>query len=548
MTTETLVRFLWPMIWQSALLAVAVGGVTLLLRERLEPRWRYLLWVVVLVRLALPVLPGSPVGILPAQHPEKTTAVVAVSSPGTAMPPATAFQTPAPSGTEVVQETRAQEIGTRSVSECQETAARSVSDGLLGRLIVFRQFNPSLTFRAAVEMTTRTIFAVWLCGALFFAFKYVSGEIWLQRLCRRVRPPDDETLNTLLDECRREMRIRRRVRLYIVSQEIAAASFGVIFPKILVSERVMRQFSAEALRLVLLHELAHIKRLDSAVHVLTRLITIFHWPNPVLWLTRRRLECEREHACDAAVLHKLERKKHREYGQMVLTFADWYAANHAAKRHASALVGVFPNHDLKRRITMIIKHKPPRWWQTLLGATLLATLTLAGLTTAKPATANPTSGNMSNENTTNRAATEKTENQEKNLLTLHGSVVDENNNPVTGIRIWPAINRWLGDDTPHEPVFTDQNGKFIVSVDEKNAWKWGTIYAISDDKTLSGNYSVSPQEGTRTRWGSDIVITVKKTGLRTISGTVVVADGKPAEGVLVRNTSLIPGDAYATKT
>ena len=33
---------------------------------------------------------------------------------------------------------------------------------------------------------------------------------------------------------------------------------------------------------------------------------------------------------------------------------------------------------------MITRHKPSRWWQTLLGLTLLTTLTLAGLTTAKP--------------------------------------------------------------------------------------------------------------------------------------------------------------------
>ena len=72
----------------------------------------------------------------------------------------------------------------------------------------------SLTLRALINANMSflagVIFAVWLCGVLFFAFKYVSGEIWLQLLCRR------------------EMHIRQRVRLYVVPQEIAAA-FRLLF-------------------------------------------------------------------------------------------------------------------------------------------------------------------------------------------------------------------------------------------------------------------------------------------------------------------------------
>ena len=69
MTNDLLLRIVWPMLWQSAFLAAVVVGLTLLLRNRLEPRWRYLLWTIVLLRLALPVLPSSPVGILLAKWP-----------------------------------------------------------------------------------------------------------------------------------------------------------------------------------------------------------------------------------------------------------------------------------------------------------------------------------------------------------------------------------------------------------------------------------------------------------------------------------------------
>jgi beta-lactamase regulating signal transducer with metallopeptidase domain len=46
--------------WQAAVLGLLVFLVSWALRGRLEARWRYCLWLVVLARLALPVAPPAP--------------------------------------------------------------------------------------------------------------------------------------------------------------------------------------------------------------------------------------------------------------------------------------------------------------------------------------------------------------------------------------------------------------------------------------------------------------------------------------------------------
>ena len=46
--------------WQAALLAAAVFVLTRLMGRRLDPRWRFALWLVVFARLAVPVLPAAP--------------------------------------------------------------------------------------------------------------------------------------------------------------------------------------------------------------------------------------------------------------------------------------------------------------------------------------------------------------------------------------------------------------------------------------------------------------------------------------------------------
>ncbi len=62
------------------------------------------------------------------------------------------------------------------------------------------------------------------------------------------------------------------------------------------------QWPADRIRIVLGHELAHVRRRDWIVQVAAELLRSVYWFNPLLWLACRRLRIESEHACDDAVL------------------------------------------------------------------------------------------------------------------------------------------------------------------------------------------------------------------------------------------------------
>src|SRR5690606_903151 len=58
----------------------------------------------------------------------------------------------------------------------------------------------------------------------------------------------------------------------------------------------------ERLRVAILHEMTHIRRLDYLTLLVSELACAVHWLNPLIWRVRRWLEVEQEKACDVDVL------------------------------------------------------------------------------------------------------------------------------------------------------------------------------------------------------------------------------------------------------
>lgn len=331
---------------QASVVVLLVLAAQVLFRRWLSPGWRYALWGLVLLRLIVPVLPQSPLSIF---NLGRLWAGVEE--------PAVVVQTP-PTVTVTV-----------GPADATFTAPRATAPaGRAGRL----------NWKLVLLLT-------WIAGAACVALWTAAGTL---RLHRRLRRTDSAGAHAaeILNECRALLRVRRRVGLALTVWVSGPAVCGVFRPTILIPPRLLHELTPEQLRLVFLHELAHVKGWDLAVDWICRLALAVHWFNPLLWLAWSRACAERELARDEAAIHIAGDNGAEKYGQTILQLLE----SAMKSRPPVGVVGIWEERRrVKERIAMLATRRRAGLGQWIMGTSLSAILLLTTLTNARAADDDP---------------------------------------------------------------------------------------------------------------------------------------------------------------
>jgi TonB family protein len=290
--------------------------------------------------------------------------------------------------------------------------------------------------RASVSPTAlQLIVPVWITGAAISLFILLVGLgrlAWLASGADRLRRGRWVELAV---EIARGYGVRRPVLLLQTDHPTLLVTWGLRRPKIILPKGAS-EWTDERVRVVLCHELAHIRRQDWVVQMLAELLRAVYWFNPLVWIASRRLRQESEQACDDAVLSLgIEGVNGPEYAEHLLALA-----RDVCRRRrtflglpAPAMVSLMRPSSLERRVRAMLNTRLNRRPTTRLSrvATALGVLGISVLIVGFGATA-------------------------QTFSTFSGSVVD----PMNGLI--PKATLILTDvvrQAKHE-VRTDENGRF----------------------------------------------------------------------------------------
>jgi TonB family protein len=144
---------------------------------------------------------------------------------------------------------------------------------------------------------------LWAAGAALGLLHMQAACLAMCRIRRAARPFSDRRLFLAAAQA---LGIRRDVELLELPHSAMPMTFGVLRPAVFLPADA-HEWSEDRRRMVLLHELAHVKRGDVAMHLLVRTAVCLFWWNPLAWTAWREFLKERERAADDLVLTAGER-------------------------------------------------------------------------------------------------------------------------------------------------------------------------------------------------------------------------------------------------
>ena len=143
--------------------------------------------------------------------------------------------------------------------------------------------------------------AVWLFGMLLIVMRYAHGTARVARLARTSERVEDGGWLSLAQRTANRLGIMRPLTLLRGNRLGVPVTWGVVYPVVLLPAEA-NEWPEARRAFVLLHEMAHVKRLDALTQVMTQLTQALFWFNPLVWYAAQQARLERERACDDYVL------------------------------------------------------------------------------------------------------------------------------------------------------------------------------------------------------------------------------------------------------
>jgi bla regulator protein blaR1 len=256
-----------------------------LLFNRLGPRILHVLWILVLIKLLVPIAPQSPVSLFNLIPHD-------INWPAwTAEQPLSSENKMEPSLTVMNSETTTN-VNPAIVPKQTEEPSSIVNPPLQPYTYEERDHpNKMLTIGSIV----------WLAGILFLSTYYLYVVLRFKKRVGVSCELENHELLSILEDCKTKLGITRTIPIYETTRLHSPCIYGLTRPRIYLPADIVTIADSSQLMHIILHELTHYKRNDLWFNFLWTLAAVIHWFIPFVWLSMKKIKADREVACDAGV-------------------------------------------------------------------------------------------------------------------------------------------------------------------------------------------------------------------------------------------------------
>ncbi len=166
---------------------------------------------------------------------------------------------------------------------------------------------------ASVQLSDYAVF-LWLMGVLTFSVWHIAIYIISKRRFKNQSWEAEEKIQKKANEIALQMKIKRKIDVYVCSERIAPVLMGIIHPCVYLRDKM----TDAQLEIVLRHELMHFRRGDIIYKFILTAANAIHWFNPIVWIMMRIADKDAESACDEAVMEGSSIEERKAYCNTIL--------------------------------------------------------------------------------------------------------------------------------------------------------------------------------------------------------------------------------------
>ena len=196
-----------------------------------------------------------------------------------------------------------------------------------------------------------TLLIVYVAGVVVVLLPTIVASMAARRRARAARlvGPD---WGAVLDDVRRVLGIRRAVRVLVADDVVVAMTWGFLRPVVMLPSGV-ESWGAEQRRMVLLHELQHVRAADWLFGLGARITCALFWFHPGAWWLTGALRESCELACDECVIAHGARRS--DYAELLVHAADLLPGVDAPRGIALTLAR---RRGLRGRLAALLELRP----------------------------------------------------------------------------------------------------------------------------------------------------------------------------------------------
>jgi TonB family protein len=139
---------------------------------------------------------------------------------------------------------------------------------------------------------------LWLCGVLGLSVRAIGGWSLANALGRQGTLALSPELLQRCHALQSRLAVTTPVRFLLSRRITAPVVIGCLRPVILIPISALAGLAPQQLDALILHELAHIRRLDTVINILLAAVETILFYHPAVWWVSRQVRIERENCCD----------------------------------------------------------------------------------------------------------------------------------------------------------------------------------------------------------------------------------------------------------